>query len=117
MPSPFEPCAPTVEVEGDEEKYAKSLLVGLTCPLTRPPASARPPPPRKPKPVTLMTPPPRLRLPATSKATPPPEVPSHAGAVKVPESVALEYCGTRMTWKRRTPCAPAPAVEVAAAFV
>ena len=33
----------------------------------------------------------------------PPVAPSHGGAVTVPVSVALEYCGTRITWKRRWP--------------
>ena len=62
-----------------------------------------PPPPRKPRPLTSMVWPPQLSWPATSKATMPPVAPSQGGAVTVPVSVALEYCGTRITWKRRWP--------------
>ena len=41
----------------------------------------------------------------------PPVVPFHQPAVSVEPNVALEYCGTRTTWKRRC-----PRVAVAAAF-
>ena len=42
-------------------------------------------------------------MPATSIATMPPVLPSQGGAVSVPVSVADEYCGTRITWKRFCP--------------
>jgi hypothetical protein len=42
----------------------------------------------------------------------PPVEPFHRAAVNPVPSVAVVYCGTRTTWKRRCPC-----VEVAAAFV
>ena len=60
-------------------------------------------PPRKPRALTSMVWPLQARFPATSSTTTPPVAPFHGGAVTVPVSVALEYCGTRMTWKVRCP--------------
>jgi hypothetical protein len=60
--------------------------------------SARPAPPRKPAPDTSIVWPASVSVPAMSIASTPPTLPSHASALSPAPSVALEYCGTRITW-------------------
>ncbi len=95
MPSPLEPLAVRVA------SVRKSVLVSVGVPVS--PVSVRPPPPRNPRPFTDTVLLPIVRVPATSMARMPPVDPFHVRAVSVELSVAVVYCGTRMTWKVRCP--------------